>query len=158
MGDSAAGLEALSSADFKRPAPRVIAVDGSAAAGKSTVGRKLAERLGYPFLDTGLMYRAVTLAARERGVDGNDPQALTRLANSIRIKVGPAALHSRETCSISIDGKVGKKILFVFPDAAEPTEAHNVLDAGHGGDALLLCNRQDKYQRNGMPRDQTQGV
>jgi len=105
MGDSAAGLEALSSADFKRPAPRVIAVDGSAASGKSTVGRKLAERLGYPFLDTGLMYRAVTLAARERGVDGNDPQALTRLANSIRIKVGPAALHSRETCSISIDGK-----------------------------------------------------
>ncbi|HEV8573943.1 MAG TPA: (d)CMP kinase, partial [Dehalococcoidia bacterium] len=69
MGDSAARLEAAApSAGGGRAAPRVIAVDGSAASGKSTVGRKLAEKLGYPFLDTGLMYRAVTLAALERGV------------------------------------------------------------------------------------------
>jgi len=106
MGDSVAGLEALdSSAESRRPAPQVIAVDGSAASGKSTIGRRLAEKLGYPFLDTGLMYRAVTLAARERGVDTNDARGLTRLADSIRIGVGPAAPHSAETCSITIDGK-----------------------------------------------------
>src|SRR2546425_9437461 len=106
MGDSVAGLEALdSSAESRRPAPQVIAVDGSAASGKSTIGRWLAEKLGYPFLDTGLMYRAVTLAAAERRVDPNDPQALTRLADSIRMKVGSAAQQSPETCSISIDGK-----------------------------------------------------
>jgi cytidylate kinase len=51
------------------------------------------------------MYRAVTLAARERGVDTNDPRGLTLLAQSIRMGVGPAAPHSAETCSISIDGK-----------------------------------------------------
>ncbi|TMB67090.1 MAG: (d)CMP kinase [Chloroflexi bacterium] len=106
MGDSAAGLEARASLPkVGRPAHRVIAVDGSAASGKSTIGRRLAEKLGYPFLDTGLMYRAVTLASRERGVDTNDDTALTRLAEFIRMEVGPAAPHSGETCSISIDGK-----------------------------------------------------
>jgi len=79
-------------------------VDGSAASGKSTIGRKLAEMLKYPFLDTGLMYRAVTLAARERGVNTNDSAALTRLAGSIRMEVGPAAPDDHETCSITIDG------------------------------------------------------
>lgn len=105
MGDSAAGLEAAApSAGGGRAAPRVIAVDGSAASGKSTVGRKLAEKLGYPFLDTGLMYRAVTLAALERAVDINDQHALSHLAASIRLWVGPPQPRLTETCSISIDG------------------------------------------------------
>jgi CMP/dCMP kinase len=105
MGDSPAGLDGWSLADAKRPAPRVIAVDGSAASGKSTIGRWLAEKLGYPFLDTGLMYRAVTLAARERGVDTNDLGGLSRLADSIQMEIGRWAPDSAETCSISIDGK-----------------------------------------------------
>ena len=50
----------------------VITIDGPAASGKSTVARLLAERLGVSFLDTGAMYRAVTLAAIEAGVDMND--------------------------------------------------------------------------------------
>ncbi|HLC28531.1 MAG TPA: (d)CMP kinase [Dehalococcoidia bacterium] len=105
MRDSAAGLEAAAPpAGGGRAAPRVIAVDGSAASGKSTVGRKLAEKLGYPFLDTGLMYRAVTLAALERGVDTNDQHALSHLAASIHLGVGPPQPRSTETCSISIDG------------------------------------------------------
>jgi len=106
MGDNAAGLKAAApSAGGGRAVPRVIAVDGSAASGKSTIGRKLAEKLEYPFLDTGLMYRAVTLAALERGVDVNDHYALGGLASSVRLEVGPPAPGSVETCSISIDGK-----------------------------------------------------
>jgi CMP/dCMP kinase len=106
MGDTVAGLKAAGrSTAAGRPAPRVIAVDGSAASGKSTVGRQLAEMLGYPFLDTGLMYRAVTLAARERGIDRYDAGALTDLARSIRLDVGPPAADSEETCSINLDGK-----------------------------------------------------
>jgi cytidylate kinase len=84
--------------------PSVIAVDGSAAAGKSTVGRKLAERLGYPFLDTGLMYRAVTLAAIDRGLDVRDGDNLSLLAGSIALEVAPPTPGSTETCSISVDG------------------------------------------------------
>jgi cytidylate kinase len=52
----------------------VITIDGPAASGKSTVARLLAERLGASFLDTGAMYRAVTLAAIEAGVDMSDGQ------------------------------------------------------------------------------------
>jgi len=54
----------------------VITIDGPAASGKSTVARRLAERLGASFLDTGAMYRAVTLAAIQAGVDMNNEQEL----------------------------------------------------------------------------------
>jgi cytidylate kinase len=104
MRDSAAGVKAAAPAERSgRAAPRVIAVDGSAASGKSTVGRKLAEKLGYPFLDTGLMYRAVTLAALDRGIDAGDQGALADLAGQLRLEVGPPQPGSSETCSITID-------------------------------------------------------
>ena len=105
MGDSAAGLEAAApSAGGGRAAPRVIAVDGSAASGKSSVGRRVAKNLGYPFLDTGLMYRAVTLAALDRGIQISDQQELSRLATEMHLEVGPPGAGSTETCAISIDG------------------------------------------------------
>ena len=61
------------------PRPQVITLDGPAGAGKSTVARRLAEKLGLKFLDTGAMYRAFTWAALERGVDLRDTPALVRL-------------------------------------------------------------------------------
>ena len=67
--------------------PLRIAVDGSAASGKSTVGRRLAQRLGYAFLDTGVMYRAVTHAALERGLDLHDSAAIGELAQTLPIDV-----------------------------------------------------------------------
>lgn len=64
----------------------IITIDGPAGAGKSTVTRLLAQRLGYRFLDTGAMYRAVTLTAMDREVDLNDPQALGELARNLEIE------------------------------------------------------------------------
>ena len=105
MRDSAAGVgNATSSPGSVREKPSVIAVDGSAASGKSTVGRKLAEKLGYPFLDTGLMYRAVTFAALERGLDIRDGGTLSRLAGSLVLEVAPPTPGSLETCAIRVDG------------------------------------------------------
>ena len=66
----------------------VIAVDGPAGAGKSTAARKLARELDYVYLDTGAMYRAVTLEALREGVDLRDSEALTRLAGRIVIRMG----------------------------------------------------------------------
>lgn len=66
---------------------RTIAVDGSAASGKSTIGRRLAERLGYAFLDTGVMYRAVTHAALEHGLNPGDSAAIGELAQTLTINV-----------------------------------------------------------------------
>ena len=64
----------------------VIAIDGPAGAGKSTVARELARRLGYVLVDTGALYRAVALAARERGVDWEDGPALGRLAEGLPLR------------------------------------------------------------------------
>lgn len=67
----------------------MIAIDGPAASGKSTVGRMLAAELGYLYFDTGVMYRAATLAAIRRGISIDDEAAVTALAESLRIDVRP---------------------------------------------------------------------
>src|SRR5436190_2703997 len=66
----------------------VIAIDGPAGAGKSTVARALAERLGFTYLDSGAMYRCVALAALRAGVDLDDGVELGRLAKGLQIEVG----------------------------------------------------------------------
>ena len=63
----------------------IVTIDGPAAAGKSTAARALAERLGFDFLDTGAMYRAVTLAAVRRGMPLDDEAELGRIAASVSI-------------------------------------------------------------------------
>ena len=63
----------------------VIAIDGPAGAGKSTIARAVAHRLGFEFLDTGAMYRAIALAALERGIDTEDTAALTALVDDVEI-------------------------------------------------------------------------
>ncbi|MCK4342668.1 MAG: (d)CMP kinase [Phycisphaerae bacterium] len=75
----------------------IITIDGPAGSGKSTTARKLAARLGIPYLDTGAMYRAVTLAALEAGVDLNDEAALTAVAEreDYQLDLGPT--HIRVT-------------------------------------------------------------
>ena len=67
--------------------PLAVAIDGPSGAGKSTVGHALAVRIGANFVDTGLMYRALTLAAIEQGIDPDDGVALGRLARRSRIHV-----------------------------------------------------------------------
>jgi CMP/dCMP kinase len=67
--------------------PFVIALDGPAASGKSTVGLGLAERLEYGYLDTGLLYRALTWLALERKLDGTDAEALVRLVKDLRLDI-----------------------------------------------------------------------
>jgi cytidylate kinase len=64
----------------------IIAIDGGVASGKSAVGRRVAEALGVPFVDTGLMYRAVALAALERGVEVGEGAALTALASRLKVR------------------------------------------------------------------------
>ena len=65
----------------------VVAIDGPSGAGKSTAGRSLADRLGYVFLDTGAMYRALGLKALRRGLLLDDAQGLTELARVTRIEL-----------------------------------------------------------------------
>ena len=56
----------------------IVAIDGGVASGKSAVGRRVAEALGLPFVDSGLMYRAITRIAAERGIDPHDSRGTSR--------------------------------------------------------------------------------
>ena len=85
--------------------PSIIAIDGPAASGKSTLGLKLARALDYLFFDTGVMYRAVTWLALDRGVDVNDETAVTALAENVPIDVSPASRDDGRTCDVLVEGR-----------------------------------------------------
>lgn len=78
-----------------------IAIDGPVASGKTVVGRLIAERLGCRFLDTGIMYRAVTLVALNRGVELEDDEALAGLATSLEMRLVPGEAGDR----LLVDGE-----------------------------------------------------
>ena len=84
--------------------PVIIAIDGPAASGKSTLGRRLADALGYLFFDTGVMYRAVTWVTLQRGVEVNDEAGVTRLAETVQIDVRPASKEDGRACDVLADG------------------------------------------------------
>ncbi|HEY3202692.1 MAG TPA: (d)CMP kinase [Thermoanaerobaculia bacterium] len=89
--------------------PLIVAIDGPSGAGKSTVARALAARLGVPYIDTGAMYRAVGLAAAERGIalPIDSPEAVTAVAGSVSIELRP----SPEGTRVFLDGRdVSEKI------------------------------------------------
>ena len=71
----------------------VIAIDGPAGAGKSTVARALAERLGFTYLDSGAMYRAVALAALRAAADPDDAERVERIAREASIELGPGSVR-----------------------------------------------------------------
>ena len=87
----------------------IVAIDGPAGAGKSTVARRLADRLGFRYLDTGAMYRALTWLAVERGVDLEDADALAALAreNEVAIEADRVTIGghdvTREIRTVEID-------------------------------------------------------
>jgi cytidylate kinase len=94
----------------------IIAIDGGVASGKSAVGRRVADALGLPFVDSGLMYRAITRLASERAIDPRDSEAVARLAQSV---------------SLRLDGER------VWADGTELT--HGIYDADHA-DALPVVS------------------
>ena len=82
-----------------------IAIDGPAASGKSTIGSLLAERLGYVYLDTGVMYRAVTWAALEAGVAIEDEAGVTALAERLSIEILRPTVDDGRQYTILADGQ-----------------------------------------------------
>jgi cytidylate kinase len=86
------------------PLPKIIAIDGPAASGKTTLGRKLAEALDYLFFDTGVMYRAVTWLALKRGVEIEDEAGVTGIAEQTVIDVHPASKPDGRSCDVLADG------------------------------------------------------
>ncbi|HEU4324751.1 MAG TPA: (d)CMP kinase [Roseiflexaceae bacterium] len=85
--------------------PFVITIDGPAGAGKSTLGELLARRLGYMYFDTGVMYRALTLASIERDIPPGDAAQMEGLAGEIKISVLPAHIDDGRANTVLLDGR-----------------------------------------------------
>ncbi|HEY8544146.1 MAG TPA: (d)CMP kinase [Acidimicrobiales bacterium] len=117
---------------------RVIAIDGPAGSGKSTVARLLADRLGLEYLDTGAMYRAVTFAAMRRGIDPADPEPVAHLAKVVEMEVTDS--------SVRVDG-VDASIEIRGP---EVSRAVSVVAANPGvREELVRRQREWAYKRDG---------
>ncbi len=84
-------------------AASIIAIDGPAASGKSTLGKKLAEYLGYLYFDTGVMYRAVTLVAIKRGVPVENQAEIASIAKEIKIDVQAPSRDDGRAYDVLVD-------------------------------------------------------
>jgi cytidylate kinase len=85
--------------------PSIIAIDGPAASGKSTLGLRLANALGYLFFDTGVMYRAITWIALDHDIDVRNEAAVTALVENTQIDIAPASKSDGRACDVLVAGK-----------------------------------------------------
>jgi len=81
-----------------------IALDGPAASGKSTLGERLAKSLNFLYLDTGVMYRAVTLAMIKKAVDVSNEDAVNRIAEEMDLDIRPASIEDGRSNDVLLDG------------------------------------------------------
>ena len=84
--------------------PKIVAIDGPAAAGKTTIANMLAERWGYLFFDTGVMYRAVTWLALNKNISTKDESAVSALAENVQIDVRPPSKKDGREYDVLADG------------------------------------------------------
>jgi cytidylate kinase len=85
--------------------PSIIALDGPAASGKSTLGRTLADSLGYLFFDTGIMYRAITWIALQHDLNLRDETVITELAQKAQIDIRPPSKADGRSCDVILDDR-----------------------------------------------------
>jgi len=83
--------------------PKTIAIDGPAASGKSSIGQELADELGYLFLDTGLMYRAVTWAALNQNIEISNEKRVNEIAQQIKINIRPPSVKDDRQFDVFVD-------------------------------------------------------
>ena len=101
---------------------RVIAIDGPSGSGKTTVARALASRLDVDHLDTGAMYRSVTLAVLKRGVDPDDGEAVARVAREAHIEVGDTVQVDGEDATTEIRGDAVTQAVSAVASSADVRE------------------------------------
>lgn len=122
----------------------IIAIDGPAASGKSTLGKHLADALGYLFFDSGVMYRAVTLAVLQMGLDPQDEAAVTALAKEMEIDIRSPSKKDGRSYDVWIDGH---DITWEIRDTA--VDANVSLVSSYPGVRHALTEQQRRIGRKG---------
>jgi cytidylate kinase len=126
------------------PQRPVIAIDGPAGSGKTTLALALAKRLGLTYYDTGALYRAVTLAALERGIPPDDAAAVTALARTLKITLAPPDVADGRPYTVRVDGRD------VTWDIRTPqVDAHVSIVAAHPAVRHALLDMQRSAARRG---------
>jgi cytidylate kinase len=121
-----------------------IAIDGPAASGKSTLARLLAAKLGFLYLDTGVMYRAATLAALGRGIDLEDEEAVSKIAKQLDFDVRQPTKNDGRQYDVLLNGKD------VTWDIRTPEVDSNVsLVSSYGGVRQAMTERQRRIGARG---------
>ncbi len=125
--------------------PTIIAIDGPAASGKSTIGQMLAEQLDYLYLDTGCMYRATTLAAIKAGIELGNEAEVTQLASEIDMGIEPLTGQTDgRQYTVLLDGKD------VTWDIRSPAvDSHVSLISSYSGVRHEMVKRQRQIGRRG---------
>ena len=134
----------------------IIAIDGGVASGKSAVGRRVAERLGLTFIDSGLMYRAITRLAKDRGIDAHDADSVSKLASDtdIRIDGDRVWADGRELTPMVFDSDLADTLPVVsatpgvraaLVDKQRRTGEHGVVMAGRDIGTVVFPNADHKF-------------
>lgn len=123
----------------------IIAIDGPAGAGKSTIARRLAERLGFAFLDTGAMYRAVALVALRRGLGDGDANEIARIAQELSIDFdGVRTLVDGEDVSPQIRTPEVTQAVYLAADNASVRERLVELQRAIAGSRDIVTEGRDQ--------------
>ena len=124
--------------------PNIIAIDGPAASGKSTLGYQLANYLKYLYFDTGVMYRAITWLVLKRGVDVHNEAAVTQMAQVVPIDISPPSLDDGRACDIIVDG-----IDITWETRRPEVEANVAIVSAYAGVRRALTAQQRRIGRRG---------
>ena len=124
--------------------PSIIAIDGPAASGKSTLGLSLAQALGYLFFDTGIMYRAVTWLALKLDMDLSDAAKVSALAEQTQIDIAPASKADGRVSDILIAGQD-----ITWETRLPEVDANVSLVSAHRGVRAALSQQQRRIGQRG---------
>lgn len=125
--------------------PSIIAIDGPAASGKSTIGLRLANALGYLFFDTGLMYRAVTWLALDHDMNLRDEASITLLAEKTPIEVVPASKSDGRACDVLVAGRD-----ITWETRLPDVDANVSVVSAYGGVRKALTDQQRRIGKRGQ--------
>lgn len=126
--------------------PRCIAIDGPAGSGKSTIGEELARQLGYIYIDTGAMYRALAWLALKKGIDITDGAGMEELAHHAGIAISRPLINDGRQYTVTVNGE---DVTWAIRSTAV-TNAVSVASSHKGVRSIIIDQQRAMARRDGV--------